>query len=496
MQWATATTQQGFGDEDKKTLTVEDLQSWMDEGYLKNCFAHTTQESFSTKVFRNLQTGESEGYGVINFCTHADAEKVFQTYNGITMPQTEQPFQLNWASSSVCDKRSDLDSEYSLFVGNLAPDVTSTLLGEFFLRKYPSVTEANVVFDENTGRSKSIGFVTFSDDNERSQARTELNGIYFHGRPMHTGFPNRRISFGSQQQSSPQGGYASSGAFAQKVQCDEHFINTTIYVGGLDPSVSLEDLRQTFSQYGETTSVRIPGGKGFGFVKFANRSNAEEALQKLHRTVIGKQTVYLSWCKNPANKQLRVNRGNQWSGTYYGSKISEGYGYAATPLPDSSMPGGAYGTYPVYGNHQQEEFLAITHHDKSVQSLISPSIPDIAAQPTPSATKDKLCENDLSSSGNLSGWMDSESTPNKTHIPSDAVFSVQEYMGQSASEGITEILRPLQKASEGEVTEAPMSLEPCHSKGLSFGSHADVESEIVLSSTKKGNISKLQCRRA
>ncbi|KAF9615621.1 hypothetical protein IFM89_024814, partial [Coptis chinensis] len=76
-----------------------------------------------------------------------------------------------------------------------------------------------------------------------------------------------------------------------------------ICVGGLDPSVDLEDLRQTFSQYGETTSMRIPDGKGFGFVEFANRSNVEEALLKLHRTIIGKQTVYLSWCKNPANNK-------------------------------------------------------------------------------------------------------------------------------------------------------------------------------------------------
>ncbi|KAF9606376.1 hypothetical protein IFM89_025065 [Coptis chinensis] len=41
-------------------------------------------------------------------------------------------------------------------------------------------------------------------------------------------------------------GYASSGASAQNVQCDEYFINTTIYVGGLDPSVGLEDLGRTF----------------------------------------------------------------------------------------------------------------------------------------------------------------------------------------------------------------------------------------------------------
>ncbi|KAF9607830.1 hypothetical protein IFM89_001578 [Coptis chinensis] len=64
-----------------------------------------------------------------------------------------------------------------------------------------------------------------------------------------------------------QGGYASSGASAQNVQCDEYFINTTIYVGGLDPSVSLEDL-----------------GAHFLGMERLHLSNAEEALLKLHTT--------------------------------------------------------------------------------------------------------------------------------------------------------------------------------------------------------------------
>lgn len=44
-----------------------------------------------------------------------------------------------------------------------------------------------------------------------------------------------------------------------------------IFVGGLDPNISDEDLRQPFSQYGEIVSVKIPVGKGCGFVQFANR---------------------------------------------------------------------------------------------------------------------------------------------------------------------------------------------------------------------------------
>lgn len=38
------------------------------------------------------------------------------------------------------------------------------------------------------------------------------------------------------------------------------------------------------------------------------RNDAEEALQKLNSTIIGKQTVRLSWGRNPANKQVMTSR--------------------------------------------------------------------------------------------------------------------------------------------------------------------------------------------
>ena len=44
-----------------------------------------------------------------------------------------------------------------------------------------------------------------------------------------------------------------------------------IFVGGLDSDVSEDDLRQPFLQFGEVVSVKIPVGKGCGFVQFADR---------------------------------------------------------------------------------------------------------------------------------------------------------------------------------------------------------------------------------
>ncbi|KAK2992304.1 hypothetical protein RJ640_020297, partial [Escallonia rubra] len=333
--------QQGSGGGENRTIWVGDLHNWMDEDYLRNCFA-STGEVASIKVIRNKQTGFSEGYGFVEFFSHAAAEKVLQTYACIAMPNTEQPFRLNWATFSMGDKRSNNGSDLSIFVGDLASDVTDTLLHETFASRYSSVKAAKVVIDANTGRSKGYGFVRFGDDNERTQAMTEMNGVYCSSRAMRLGAATPRKSSGYQQQYSSQGGYVSNGASAQGSQSDGDSTNTTIFVGGLDANVSDEDLKQSFSQYGEIVSVKIPVGKGCGFVQFANRSNAEEALQKLNGTTIGKQT-------------LRTDFGNQWPGAYYGGQIYDGYGYAMPQPHDPSMyVAAAYGAYPMYGTHQQQ----------------------------------------------------------------------------------------------------------------------------------------------
>ncbi|OMO63173.1 hypothetical protein COLO4_32684 [Corchorus olitorius] len=338
--------QQGSNPDDVKTIWVGDLVHWMDETYLHGCFSHTGEVS-SVKIIRNKQTGQSEGYGFVEFYSRAAAEKVLQSYNGSIMPNTEQPFRLNWATFSVNERRSEPGSDLSIFVGDLAADVTDTMLHDTFSSRYQSIKGAKVVIDSNTGRSKGYGFVRFGDENEKSRAMTEMNGVYCSSRPMRIGVATPKKASGYQQQYSSQalvlagGGHASNGALAQGSQSDNSDSNNaTIFVGGLDSDITDDDLRQPFSQFGEIISVKIPSGKGCGFVQFANRKNAEEAIQSLNGTTIGKQTVRLAWGRSLGNKQWRGDSGNQWNGGYYrgqGYGGGYGYGYAATPNQDPNM---------------------------------------------------------------------------------------------------------------------------------------------------------------
>ena len=77
-------------------------------------------------------------------------------------------------------------STHSVFVGDLPPEVNDYALQETFSSRYPSVRNARVVTDPQTGRSKGFGFVRFADEAERDAALVEMHGERCGSRPMRT----------------------------------------------------------------------------------------------------------------------------------------------------------------------------------------------------------------------------------------------------------------------------------------------------------------------
>lgn len=117
------------------------------------------------------------------------------------MPNSEQKFRLNWAVLGYGDKRQEEGPDYTIFVGDLAVDVSDYLLQETFKAVYPSVKGAKVVTDRTTGRSKGYGFVRFGNETEQIRAMTEMNGIYCSTRAMRIGpAANKKPLTGQQYQ--------------------------------------------------------------------------------------------------------------------------------------------------------------------------------------------------------------------------------------------------------------------------------------------------------
>jgi len=70
-----------------------------------------------------------------------------------------------------------------LYVGNLAYSSTKEQLAEVF-GHHGEVTDAFVVMDRDTGRSKGFGFVEMPNDNEAQEAMRELDGTMLEGRSI------------------------------------------------------------------------------------------------------------------------------------------------------------------------------------------------------------------------------------------------------------------------------------------------------------------------
>lgn len=70
-----------------------------------------------------------------------------------------------------------------LFVGGLSWDTTDESLKEAFER-FGAVSEAKVILDRDTGRSRGFGFVTFDSDADGETANQEMDGATIDGRSV------------------------------------------------------------------------------------------------------------------------------------------------------------------------------------------------------------------------------------------------------------------------------------------------------------------------
>lgn len=70
-----------------------------------------------------------------------------------------------------------------LFVGGLSWDTDDDGLRNAF-SAHGDVTDAAVIRDRDTGRSRGFGFVTFGDESEANQALEAMNGVELDGRTI------------------------------------------------------------------------------------------------------------------------------------------------------------------------------------------------------------------------------------------------------------------------------------------------------------------------
>lgn len=157
------------------------------------------------------------------------------------------------------------------------------------------------MIDVQTRQSRGYGFVRFHQQLDQLQALDEMQGCIIGNRSIRVSLATPKPSYNSP--STPP----SLLLLQQRLPADH--VNTTVFVGGLSCPLKEEELRQYFEIFGDIVYVKIPPGKGCGFVQFVSRQSAEMAMEQMNGYQIGSSRIRLSWGKtHQQNTQQQQQR--------------------------------------------------------------------------------------------------------------------------------------------------------------------------------------------
>ncbi|XP_052175611.1 heterogeneous nuclear ribonucleoprotein 1 [Diospyros lotus] len=225
-------------------------------------------------------------------------------------------------------------SSRKLFVGGIAWETTEERFTSYFC-KFGEITDSVIMMDRFSGRPRGFGFVTFADPAVADKVLEEDHVI--DGRVVEV------------KRTVPREDMQVKGV--QKTK--------KIFVGGIPPFLTEDELKEYFSFYGSVIEHQIMldrntgRSRGFGFVTFENEDAVERIFSdgKVHE-LGGKQVEIKKAVPKRAGgdyaNDTRMHHGGSASKSYGGfSSGSAEYGGGY----NGKMGRGGYGAYGGYGGY-------------------------------------------------------------------------------------------------------------------------------------------------
>ncbi|KAL7100253.1 hypothetical protein ACP275_09G136100 [Erythranthe tilingii] len=312
----------GFDPSTCRSVYVGNVHTQVTEPLIQEVFASTGPVE-ACKLIRK----EKSSYGFIHYFDRRSAALAIVSLNGRHL--FGQPIKVNWAYAS--GQREDTSGHFNIFVGDLSPEVTDAMLFACF-SVYPGCSDARVMWDQKTGRSRGFGFVSFRNQQDAQSAINDLTGKWLGSRQIRCNWAAKGAGTSDDNQNSDSksvveltNGSSEDGKEAASSDSapENNPQYTTVYVGNLPPDVTQADLHRHFHALGAGSieEVRVQRDKGFGFVRYSTHAEAAMAI-----SIGNTQSSYLS------GKQIKCSWGNKPTPP----------GTSSNPLPPpvpASMPG-------------------------------------------------------------------------------------------------------------------------------------------------------------
>jgi nucleolysin TIA-1/TIAR len=201
---------------------------------------------------------------------------------------------VNWAYQSNTSSKEDTSNHFHIFVGDLSNEVNDEVLLQAF-SAFGSVSEARVMWDMKTGRSRGYGFVAFRDRPDAEKALSSMDGEWLGSRAIRCNWANQKGQPSiAQQQAMQQMGMTPTTPYGHHhfpthgvhsydmIVAQTPAWQTTCYVGNLTPYTTQNDLVPLFQNFGYVVESRFQADRGFAFIKMDSHENAAMSICQLN----------------------------------------------------------------------------------------------------------------------------------------------------------------------------------------------------------------------
>ncbi|KAL1790807.1 polyadenylate-binding 4 isoform X7, partial [Sigmodon hispidus] len=240
----------------------------------------------SIRVCRDMITCRSLGYAYVNFQQPADAERALDTLNFDVIKG--KPIGIMWSQRDPCLRKSGVGN---VFIQNLDKSIDNKALYDTF-SAFGNILSCKVVCDENG--SKGYAFVHFETQEAADKAIEKMNGMLLNDRKVFVG------RFKSHKERE-----AELGAKAKEF--------TNVYIKNFGEEVDGDNLKELFSQFGKTLSVKVmrdPSGKskGFGFVSYEKHEDANKAVEEMNGKEMSGKAIFVGRAQKKVERQAELKR--------------------------------------------------------------------------------------------------------------------------------------------------------------------------------------------
>ncbi|XP_062283851.1 polyadenylate-binding protein 1-like isoform X2 [Scomber scombrus] len=267
------------------SLYVGDLHPDVTEAMLYQKFS-PAGPIMSIRVCRDIITRRSLGYAYINFQQPADAECALDTMNYDVIKG--RPIRIMWSQRDPGLRKSGVGN---IFIKNMDESIDNKALYDTF-SAFGNILSCKVVCDDKG--SKGYGFVHFETHEAANRAIETMNGMLLNDRKVFVGHfksrKEREVEFGTK---------------AMKF--------TNVYIKNFGEDYSDDKLKEVFSVFGRTLSVRVMKdergrSRGFGFVNYANHEDAQKAVDEMNGKDINGKMIYVGRAQKRLERQGELKR--------------------------------------------------------------------------------------------------------------------------------------------------------------------------------------------